>query len=171
MNYHIAYGTEDFLESLLEKYQNEEGNFYLLDGPEESILIHRTTGESLFESGHSYEAIEESGGFDGANFVVFNNIPVSSEGRPVFEDRFKQRAGLVENEPGCAGIIILRPKDTDTYIVSSMWHEEKDFEAWKESSSYEKAHKGRGTSEGLPQTIFTGKPYIKSFHVQQKVEK
>ncbi|WP_349409609.1 antibiotic biosynthesis monooxygenase [Pseudalkalibacillus sp. SCS-8] len=169
MNYHLAYGTTDYLESLMEKHKDEDGSFYLLEGAEDSVLIHKTSGESLFETANSYEAIEETGGFDGAGFIVFNNIPVSSEGRPVFEDRFKQRAGLVEHEPGCVGILILRPKDKETYIVSSMWKDERDFENWKESSSYEKAHKDRGTSEGLSQTIFTGKPYIKSYHLQHQM--
>lgn len=171
MYYHIAYGTKDFLQTLMDKYANEQGDFYLLEGHEDSVLLHKTSNETLFESGHTYEIIEESGGFEGANFIVFNNIPVSSEGRALFEDRFKQRAGLVEKEPGCAGLIILRPKDTETYIISSMWNDERDFEAWKESKSYEKAHKGKGTSEGLPQTIFTGKPFLRSFHLEQKAEK
>ncbi len=165
MNYHIAYGTADYLQSLLEKFRDEEGSFYLLESAEDAVLIHKTKGKSVFEYPKSYEAIEEAGSFEGAKFIVFNNIPVSSEGRPVFEDRFKQRAGLVENEPGCAGLVILRPKDSETYIVSSMWENESDFEAWRQSSSYEKAHKNRDTNEALPQSVFTGKPYLTSFRM------
>jgi heme oxygenase (mycobilin-producing) len=165
MNYHITYGTSDYLKTLAEKYEGEDGSFYLLEGAEDAALIHKTEKESLFESGHSYEAIEEAGGFEGAEYIVFNNIPVSSEGRPLFEDRFKQRAGKVEHEPGCTGIIILRPKDSETYLVSSMWKDESDFEAWRQSSSFEKAHKQKDTSEALPQTVFTGKPYIKSYRI------
>ncbi|WP_257349411.1 antibiotic biosynthesis monooxygenase family protein [Pseudalkalibacillus decolorationis] len=165
MNYHIAYGTDDYLKDYMEKHQNEEGKFYLLEHSGDAMLIHKTTGDSVFESGHTYEAIEESGSFENAGYAVFNNIPVSIEGRPLFEDRFKERAGLVEKEPGCEGLAILRPLDTETYVIATMWKDERDFEAWRSSSSYEKAHKERDTSNALPQSVFSGKPYLKTYNL------
>ena len=57
----------------------------------------------------------------GRQEIVLNNIPVTPEGRPLFEARFKNRAGKIENQPGFKALRVLRPKDSDTYIVLTLW--------------------------------------------------
>ena len=66
-------------------------------------------------------------------FFVFNNIPVTDEGRPVFEHRFLERSRAIENEPGFVAFRLLRPIKSETYIVMTQWNGPHSFEAWKSS--------------------------------------
>lgn len=97
----------------------------------------------------SYEVLDQKGKLEDGAFAVFNNIPVTEEGRELFESRFQNRAGLVEKEPGFAAIRILRPLDSDTYVILTMWEDESAFTNWQSSQAYSHAHKKRGTSEGI----------------------
>ena len=75
-----------------------------------------------------------------SGYFVFNNIPVTDEGRPVFEHRFTERAGAIESELGFIAFRLLRPLDSDTYIVMTEWSESTYYTRWKNSSSFDKAH-------------------------------
>ncbi|MBT2581535.1 antibiotic biosynthesis monooxygenase [Planococcus sp. ISL-109] len=97
----------------------------------------------------AYEILDQQGRLEDGAFAVFNNIPVTEEGRELFESRFQNRAGLVEKEPGFAAIRILRPLESDTYIILTMWRDETAFTNWQSSQAYSHAHKKRGTSEGI----------------------
>lgn len=97
----------------------------------------------------AYEVLDQKGQLEDGAYAVFNNIPVTEEGRELFESRFQNRAGLVEKEPGFAAIRILRPLDSDTYVILTMWEDESAFTAWQSSQAYSHAHKKRGTSEGI----------------------
>lgn len=72
------------------------------------MLIHETEGNSLFHEPRPYEVLDAVG-LLGGEFIVCNNIPVTDEGRPLFEHRFNQRARLIEKEPGFVAIRVLRP--------------------------------------------------------------
>lgn len=97
----------------------------------------------------AYEVLDQKGQLEDGSYAVFNNIPVAEEGRELFESRFQNRAGLVEKEPGFAAIRILRPLDSDTYVILTMWEDESAFTTWQSSQAYSHAHKKRGTSEGI----------------------
>lgn len=98
-------------------------------------------------------------------YAVLNNIAVTQEGRPLFENRFKNRAGKVENEPGFKAIRVLRPLEGDTYVILTLWEEEKAFQNWQQSNSYQEAHKKRGTSAGIDTTsIFSRPSYVTAYY-------
>lgn len=163
MNIYITYGTTDYLDTYQEKYDEA----ILLEGDSNSALVYETVGENPFTEKHEYEVINQRGSLTGAGFVVMNHIPVSEEGRALFEERFQNRAGLVENEPGFSGIRVLRPLHQDPYIVMTLWKSHADFLNWQQSKAYEEAHKNRGTSKGLPETLFSGKAFVKEYMVVQ----
>lgn len=99
------------------------------------------------------------------SYAVLNNIAVTQEGRPLFENRFKNRAGKVENEPGFQAIRVLRPLEGDTYVILTLWEEEKAFQDWQQSNSYQEAHKKRGTSAGIDTTsIFSRPSYVTAYY-------
>jgi heme-degrading monooxygenase HmoA len=108
-------GTYDYLKKIEDKHPNE--TMVTMQNPDTAVLIHETSAGTLFKEPRSYEVIDSSGSFDHAGFAVLNNIPVTDEGRPLFEHRFKNRAGLIENEPGFAAIRVLRPLESNTYII------------------------------------------------------
>ncbi|WP_270182456.1 antibiotic biosynthesis monooxygenase family protein [Alkalihalobacillus sp. CinArs1] len=163
MKVYVTYGTYDYLLKI--KEENNEEMFLLVDD-DGAELYHQTASQPVFKSGKEYDILDQKGNVTEPRFVVLNHIPVEESERPTFEDRFKNRAGKVENEPGCEGIRILRPVDpNDPYIVATFWRSEDDFKNWQSSEAYNTAHKHRNTDKGLPKTVFRGKPYVKTYHV------
>ncbi|MFC7372842.1 antibiotic biosynthesis monooxygenase family protein [Fictibacillus iocasae] len=161
MNMYITYGTKDYLQ------QKMPPDSLLLEGDTNAAVIVETNGENPFQEHHSYEIINKRGDLEAAGFVVMNHIPVSEEGRSRFEERFQNRAGLVDQEPGFHAIRILRPLTNDPYIVMTFWESQASFVSWQQSKAYQEAHKDRGTSNGLPQNLFTGPSFVKEYAVER----
>ncbi|HDX9690825.1 MULTISPECIES: heme-degrading monooxygenase HmoB [Bacillus] len=147
--------------------KNDEKNMFYKENTEESV-----------EGSLKYDVLDAVGEFKGQpGYIVCNNISVTDEGRPVFENRFKNRAGLIENEPGFQAIRVLRPLSNDTYVILTMWETEQNFKDWTESRSFENAHKKRPTqAEGQPQaqahphaeqqkSIFSRPSFVTTFDV------
>ena len=85
--------------------------------------------------------------------TVANRIYVSPEYHEEFEERFRNRARLVDGMPGFVSNQVLRPvNDDDPYIVFTLWESRKDFENWVESEEFRKGHAQSGT---LPKEAFT----------------
>ncbi|KIL45612.1 antibiotic biosynthesis monooxygenase family protein [Jeotgalibacillus soli] len=166
MNIYFTSGTADYLHKLVQQYPDEK--LIQLAGEDTSLLIHETTGKSIFKEPRKYEAFNEAGQLTDTGFFVFNNIPVSDEGRPIFEDRFKNRAGLIEQEPGFIAIRVLRPLNSDTYVVLTQWDSEESFKKWQTSTAYNKAHTKRGTDQGIDhqKTIFPRSSFVTKYVAQ-----
>lgn len=166
MNVFITSGTFEYMQSIKEKHPNE--GMVLMSEEETTLLIHETEGDTLFAEPRRYEVIDASGELGHGGFAVFNNIPVTEEGRPVFEYRFKNRARLIEQEAGFGAIRVLRPLSSDTYCILTIWEKESDFLNWQSSQAYEKAHVKRGTDKGIdkerPQ-IFPRPSYVTKYHL------
>ena len=110
-------------------------------------MFYKENTEESVEGSLRYDVLDAVGEFKGQpGYIVCNNISVTDEGRPVFENRFKNRAGLIENEPGFQAIRVLRPLSNDTYVILTMWETEQNFKDWTESRSFENAHKTPCTS-------------------------
>jgi heme-degrading monooxygenase HmoA len=165
MNIYMTTGTYDYLQQLQEKHKNET-MVILKSDEDQAVLLHETESTEIFNEGRDYEVIDQSGDLQGAGFAVLNNIPVSDEGRPLFEYRFQNRTKLIDNEPGFVAIRVLRPISSDTYIILTLWKQEADFLNWKNSKAYDNAHKKRGTSEGIDQQSILPRPsYVTKYHV------
>ncbi|WP_223700787.1 antibiotic biosynthesis monooxygenase family protein [Sutcliffiella deserti] len=164
MNFYMTFGTAGFLEDLKEGIN--VGELLLMQGEDNAVLMHETTEQSSFNSGKKFEVLDASGDFSTGKYAVLNNIPVTQEGRPVFEYRFSQRARLIEEEEGFVAIRVLRPIDSDTYVILTLWEEESNFTKWQESQAYSKAHEKRGTSEGVDQkeSVFPRPSFVTSYH-------
>lgn len=162
MNIYITSGTPEFMESLKEKYAAE--GLIAMHGQGNSLLLHETEGKTVFQTPRRYEVISSSGTIQKDGYFVFNNIPVTDEGRPVFEHRFTERAGAIESEPGFIAFRLLRPLDSDTYIVMTEWSESTYYTRWKNSSSFDQAHSSKSQT-GVDNTphIFSSAPYITTY--------
>ena len=100
--------------------------------------------------------------------VVSNRIPVAKGQEAAFEERFRGRAGLVENHPGFIRLEILRPKPvmmhgapaggSESYVVLTYWESEQAFVAWTESEDFRRAHASRP-----PKEMFAG-PSVFEMH-------
>lgn len=135
----------------------------LVNGEESTIIFEGEGGAP--KDFDTFEVLNAVGNIHEGNFAVFNNIPVTEEGRSLFESRFEKRAGMVEKEPGFAAIRVLRPTTSDTYIILTLWQDEKSFLDWQQSQAYGQAHAKRGTSEGIDKkpNIFPRPSFVKTY--------
>ncbi len=100
--------------------------------------------------------------------VVSNRIPVAAGQEAAFEERFRKRAGLIENHPGFVRLEILRPTSIEMhggamggspyYVVLTYWRSKADFLRWTESDDFRKAHADRP-----PKEMFAG-PNVFEMH-------
>ncbi|AYC30165.1 antibiotic biosynthesis monooxygenase family protein [Paenisporosarcina cavernae] len=170
MNIYLTNGTPEFMKSLKQKNANEK--MVVMYGEGNAVLLHETDGKTVFATPRKYEVIDSAGELSENGFFVFNNIPVTEEGRPIFEHRFTNRARAIEDEPGFIAIRVLRPLDSDTYIVVTEWTGPSSFEAWQSSSAYDKAHAKRGTEEGIDKkpNIFSSASYVTKYFTERSTE-
>lgn len=159
MNVHMTYGTVSYLSSIRQKHP-EKPILILQDG-EKGLAYYEGDDSSVFTEGHEYETVDDTGEMQESGFVIMNHIPVTDEGRPIFEDRFKNRAGKIESMPGFQAIRVLRPKQGNTYIVLTQWKDQKSFENWKTSQSFQKAHQHSRNSKGP--SFSAGPSYVTSY--------
>lgn len=102
-------------------------------------------------------------------FVVCNRIPVNPAHAEVFEERFSDRASLVDGMPGFISFQLLRPKqEGDPYVVMTLWESEAHFKGWTESEEFKAGHARSGS---LPPEAFTGRPKLEMFEVIQNTTK
>ncbi len=95
--------------------------------------------------------------------VVTNRIPVAAGHEIDFEDRFRNRAHLIDQAPGFVRNEVHRPKpmrfdhdsgewrdDPDAqgyYEVKTWWRTFEDFAAWVRSPAFAEAHEDRPPKE------------------------
>jgi heme-degrading monooxygenase HmoA len=169
MNVYLTSGTIDYL--LRFKENNSAESMVVMNNEDSALLVHETSGASKFKEPRRYEVIDSAGQLEQKEgFAVFNNIPVTVEGRPLFEHRFLNRPRLIENEPGFSAIRVLRPLSSNTYIILTVWENEAAFENWQQSKAYGHAHKNRGTDAGLGggnPSIFESASYVTKYYIAE----
>lgn len=134
MNFYITSGTPDFMERLLTK--NKKVKLLILYGVNETLLLHETEKKTIFQTPRKYEVIGSLNDLQQTGYFIFNHIPVSDEGRPVFERYFLERIQGIENEPGFIAFRLLRPQKSETYIFLSQWTGKHSYEVWKNSNPF-----------------------------------
>ena len=93
--------------------------------------------------------------------TVANRIYVKAEFAEAFEQRFRERAGLVDQMTGFVSNQVLRPvNEGDPYVVFTMWQSRQDFLNWVRSDAFAKGNAQSGT---LPKDAFT-KPNVLEMH-------
>lgn len=101
--------------------------------------------------------------------VTCNRIPVNSEHAAAFEERFADRASLVDGMPGFISFQLLRPQQPgDPYVVMTFWESDAAFEAWTQSAEFKEGHARSGT---LPSQTFAGHPRLEIYDVIQSTTK
>ena len=169
MNIYLTSGTTDFMESLQKRYANE--NMIVMYGST-AILMHETDGKTLFQTPRRYEVISSFGTLQKEGFFAFNHIPVTDDGKPIFEHRFQSRADSLSAEPGLIAFRFLRPMQSDTYIVFTQWSQKKHFERWKKSPLYTYLHAADESGIGLDKGphIFNSAPYLTTYKSKDEDE-
>lgn len=163
MNIFLTSGTIGFMETLQKQFANEE--MIVMHGANNSILLHETMGKTLFQTPRRYQVISSSGTLQQQGFFALNNIPVTDEGRPIFEHRFHNHADTISASSGLIAHRLLRPLNSDTYIVLTQWTEKNSFELWKNSSVYTDIHTNNKSGVVLDKTlhIFSSAAYLMTY--------
>jgi len=75
------------------------------------------------------------------DYVVANRVFVKPEYAEEFEQRFKHRAGQINQQPGFVHMQVLKPESENTpYVVLTHWQNEKAFQNWIGSDDFKLAH-------------------------------
>jgi len=97
--------------------------------------------------------------------TVANRIYVKPEYAEAFEQRFRDRAGLVDKMPGFISNYVLRPvNEGDPYVVFTYWNTRQDFINWIRSDEFVKGHAQSGT---LPKDAFSQSNVLEMHEVVQ----
>ena len=99
--------------------------------------------------------------------VVTNRVFVNIDWQEEFENRFRERAGKIEQQAGFRRMNILRPISPDTpYIVYTEWKDEQAFKNWVGSEDFKVAHQNL-----LPEEAFSQKGTLEQHSVIISAEK
>ena len=75
------------------------------------------------------------------SYVVANRVFVKQQYTEEFEQRFKNRAGQINQQPGFVLMEVLKPKSEKTpYVVLTHWQSEQAFQSWVGSDDFKLAH-------------------------------
>lgn len=76
-----------------------------------------------------------------SSVVKINVLTVPAEMRARLEERFSNRAGMVESADGFEWFELLRPVEgTDRYLVYTRWRSEEDFRTWQQGQAFQRGH-------------------------------
>ncbi|MFJ8066482.1 antibiotic biosynthesis monooxygenase family protein [Psychrobacillus sp. NPDC096426] len=155
MNLYITSGTPEFMESIKKKHPNEQ--IYSLHGIGNSVLIHETAKKTIFQAPRKYEILEASGHFSEKGYFAIQNIPLSDEGKPIFEYKYTNLSPTLEQEPGFIALRVLKPIKSDTYIILTEWSGPNSYDVWS------KSHPMNFDEIADKQQFFTGAPYVSTY--------
>lgn len=98
--------------------------------------------------------------------VVANRFRIADGYEDEFVERFQNRDGAIEDQPGFVRFDLLTPasEDTETAVALTYWESYEDFEAWTESDAFAAAHSG-----DAPRDMFEGHPELEVHEVALEV--
>lgn len=168
MKIFITSGTPEFMVTLQKKHSKEQ--LFIMHGAGNSVLLHETEGKSIFQTPRRFEVIGSIGAIEEAGYFAFTNIPVTDEGKPVFEDRFASAHLALGEEPGFIAFRLLRPLDSDTYVIFTQWSDPFYYNRWKHSPTFRNSAFAFQPEKGVANTLhlFTSAPYTTTY--QNKLE-
>ncbi|MCT2535582.1 antibiotic biosynthesis monooxygenase [Aquibacillus koreensis] len=161
MNAYMTSGTLDFLVKIANKHPNL--HLFFMQAEDQTVVYYEDMKPTIFETARKFEVVVSNGDLREDGFVVMNNIPVTDEGKPIFESQFKQRAGMIENTPGFYALRVLRPVQGNKYVVMVQWRDQASYEKWKNSDSFAKSHAKSGKKEKAPYAA--GPSYVTNYHM------
>jgi heme-degrading monooxygenase HmoA len=167
MNVYITAGTYNFLKSIETKNPHEK--MVIMVNQNGALLLHETEGASIFKEPRKYDVIDASGVMLKEGFVVMNNIPVTDEGRPLFEHQIKNHTRRIEYEPGIIAIRLLRPLSSNAYIILTVWDNEMSYQRWQNSTSITEAFGINGADKGMDTQpkIFASASYVSKYTIME----
>ncbi|MEH7343001.1 antibiotic biosynthesis monooxygenase [Bacillus sp. JJ1532] len=162
MNIYMTSGTFEFLKKIKGKYGKEK--ILLIQNNEEAVLVHETSGKTVFGAPRSYKVLKSEGVLENSGFLVLNHIPVIDDDKPMFEYRYSADHVHLLNNPGFVALRVLRPSKSNTYIILTLWKSERSYMDWENTPSYQSFFQGTKSPPAQSQ-IFMGAPYISKYYI------
>ncbi|WP_181444573.1 antibiotic biosynthesis monooxygenase [Bacillus sp. 03113] len=136
MNLYITSGTYQYLEKIIKKHK--ESAWLLMENEDHALLLQETDKKTDLKAPRKYEAISSIGELTvKSGFAAMNHIPVTEEGRPIFEYDNKKKIELIKKECGLIALRLLRPLSSNTYIFLSIWENQHAYSDWKKASKFD----------------------------------
>ena len=98
------------------------------------------------------------------NYVAMNRFKISIGRELDFENTWKNRETHLENVKGFQKFKLLKGPTNGQYTLytsHSSWDSKLDFENWRRSEAFRKAHSGGGEHQGM----YLGHPEFEGFEV------
>ncbi|VAW59541.1 Antibiotic biosynthesis monooxygenase [hydrothermal vent metagenome] len=84
------------------------------------------------------------------SYVVANRVFVKPEFTPEFEQRFRDRAGQIDRQPGFVRMEVMKPlSDSTPYVILTHWQDELAFKNWVGSEDFKIAHQNPMSKEAF----------------------
>lgn len=122
-------GTYQYLEKLKNKYTISP--FILMHNEFKVVAYYEDIRSSIFEASRDYLVLEKVGELRETGFISLSHLPITNEGRPIFEMDYKQRVNEISKVVAAR---LLRPQRGNTYILLVEWTDPKDYQAWKKTN-------------------------------------
>lgn len=151
-------GTWDFLQKIADKHQ--QYRFFFMNSDSSTLAYYETnlnSKKSVFAAGRAYEIVVKNGEIEEEGFFVMNNIPLTAEGIPVFENRYKNKHNQMDDVSGCIAFRLLRPMKGNIYVIFTQWASKDDYESWKESEQYTETNEFQAIK---PPAYFSSRPFV-----------
>lgn len=126
---YMTNGTYEFLDKL--KGKHKISPFLLMHNNVKAVAYYEDTEDSIFELSRNYEILEKTGTLQEIGFVSFTHIPVTEEGRPIFEMDYKGKVKHLAEVAGVEAARVLRPFTGNDYILLIEWSDQKEYQSWE----------------------------------------
>lgn len=131
---YITTGTADYLKSIEKRHPDQQ--LMYMENIEHALLLHETTGKSIFQMPRTYDTIDEGGSFPPKGFAAFQYVPVLEEEKPAFEYARKQLPKSLRGATGFIAFRVLRPAKGDLYALFTCWDKETSFKKWQKHADF-----------------------------------
>ena len=121
-------GTLEHLEKIAKNHP--EINLYFMRNQTAAVAYYEDTDTPIFDEPRGYDIIVTKGTLQLEGYVVMQHIPVSDDGKPIFETEYKDQAEKIKAQPGVYALRVLRPLRGNTYVVLIQWKNEAYYQAW-----------------------------------------
>lgn len=166
MNVYITAGTVSFLKIIESKHPKE--NMVTMVNENGALLLHETDSKTVFNQPRKYEVLLSYREIQNEGYVTIIHIPVTDEGRPLFEHQIKIRTQGLNSEPGLIAYRILRPISSNTYVLLTVWETEAYYQKWQKSEEVLLGDHNKLKDYTGQENIFVSAPYASKYSILKK---
>ena len=167
MNFYMTSGTGDFLQKLIEKHPNE--NLILLEGQGKAVILHETTGKTIFSLPKKYKVADTFGELQQKGYFVLYHLSIEGGRRDLFNQHFLNVSDILKKDPSLISYRLLMPqKNSEHVIFISAWGGPASYEVWTNSELYKTKFESLFEMEASSvQKIFDGESYIATYSARE----